>query len=395
MSPADDFERRVVISGLGRSQTGRRVDRDELELTVDACLAAIADAGLTPADIEGLVTWPGEDMRRPSGFSAPGTATVQQALRLRLQWEGTGGEGFNILGSIVPGAMAVATGYCRHVLCYRTVTEGSARRAKKEAMASTVAERARGTGYWQAPYGRAIMAAWQAQLHFDRYGLRREDLGAVALNGRRNAGLNENACYRDPLTLDDYMSARMISSPLCLFDCDVPSDGSFAAVLSVAEYAHDSPSQALAIEALGAARYDGALWEQRTDGTTMKAHDAAAVMWSRTTLRPEDVDFAQLYDGFSIFVPMWLEALGFCGLGEAKDFMTGGKAIARDGQLPVNTHGGQLSEGRFIGWGFLYEAGQQLRGQAGARQLENANLGVVGVGGGNVGQAMLLRRYGS
>jgi acetyl-CoA acetyltransferase len=390
------MEHRVVISGIGRSQTGRRINRDALDLTIDSCLAAIADAGLRPADIDGLITWPGEGNRTMPGFDAPGVATIQEALRLKLEWYSSGMEGLNVLGGVVAGTMAVATGYCRHVLLVRTVTEATAQgTGGRQAAARAQGGRVSGGMQWHMPFGSmsaASWAAWQAQIHFDRYGMRREDLGALAVAQRRSAALNENAVYRTPLTLDDYMSARMISTPLCLFDCDVPADGSIAVVLSFAEHARDTPSQALAIEALGAARRDRAFWEQRTDMATMKAYDAAAQMWSRTDLQPKDVDFAELYDGFSIFTFAWLEALGLCGEGESKDFIDGGRRIALTGELPVNTSGGQLSEGRFIGWGLLYEACLQLRGNAGERQIAKHDVGVVGAGGGNVGQAILLRR---
>jgi acetyl-CoA acetyltransferase len=395
VSSADDFEHRVVISGIGRSQTGRKINRDALDLTVDSCLAAIADAGLKPADVDGLITWPGENFTSMAGFGGPGCATIQETLRLQLNWYSSGMEGLNVLGGVVAGAMAVASGMCRHVLLVRTVTEATAQGSGRREGVGRRTQRASGSIQWHTPYGSmsaASWAAWQAQLHFDRYGMGRETLGAVAVNQRRNAALNEGAVFRTPLTLDDYMEARMISTPLCLFDCDVPADGSIAVVLSVAEYAADSPSPAVAIEALGAARRGRAFWEQRADMATMKAHDAAAQMWSRTTLQPKDVDFAELYDGFSIFTPAWLEALGLCAEGESKDFIGDGARISLQGELPVNTSGGQLSEGRFIGWGLLYEACLQLRGQAGERQIGKADVGVVGGGGGNVGQAILLRR---
>ncbi|HZS14437.1 MAG TPA: thiolase family protein [Candidatus Dormibacteraeota bacterium] len=399
MSRAAELEHRCVISGIGRSQTGRRIDRDALDLTVDACLAAVADAGLRTADVDGLITWPGEmagSLGR--GFAGPGCATIQDTLRLSLDWYLAGGEGFNVLGSVIAAAQAVASGFCRHVLLVRTLTEATAQGAGgRQGYAGGRPGRVGGSVQWQAPFGSmsaANWAAWQAQIHFDRYGMTRETLGAIAVNQRRNAMLNEAAIYRTPLSLDDYMSARMISTPLCLFDCDVPADGSIAVVMSTVDHAPDVAGTAIAVEALGAALHGRALWEQREDMATMRAWDAAAQMWSRTDLTPGDVDFAQLYDGFSIFTAAWLEALGLCGEGEAKDFIGDGARISLQGELPVNTSGGQLSEGRFVGWGLLYEACLQLRGGAGERQIPKADVGVVGAGGGNVGQAILLRRHG-
>jgi acetyl-CoA acetyltransferase len=391
--PGERMEDRVVISGVGRSMSGRRVGLPDLDLTLDACLAAIADAGLSQSDIDGLVTWPGEE-NSGSGFGGPGTATLQETLRLNLAWEATGGEGFNVLGSLIPAIMSVATGYCRHTLVYRTLTEATARSSSPDEAKAPAAFSSR-SNQWHLPYGSispAIWAAWQAQLHFARYGMSREHLAAIAINERRNASLNPSAIYRSTLTIDEYMSSRIIATPLCLYDCDVPADGSIAVVLSSSDYARDAPKRAVRFEAIGSARRDRAYWEQRADLTTMRAHDAASHMWSRTTATTADVDFAQLYDGFSIFVPAWLEALGFCGRGESKDFIGSGERISLKGALPVNTAGGQLSEGRYVGWGLLYEACLQLRGEAGHRQVADAEVGVVGAGGGNVGQALLLRR---
>src|SRR5438445_567022 len=291
MNSAAELEQRVVISGIGRSQTGRRIERDSLELTVDSCLAAIADAGLRPSDIDGLITWPGENAGAMAGFGGPGCATIQETLRLSLEWYCSGMEGFNVLNDVPATAMAIASDVCRHVLLVRTVTEATAQgRGGRQGARGRDGQRASGSMQWHQPYGSmsaASWAAWQAQLHFDRYGMGRETLGAVAVNQRRNAALNEGAIFRTPLTLDDYMEARMISTPLCLFDCDVPADGSIAVVMSVAEHGSDAASPAIAIEALGAARRGRALWEQREDMTTMKAHDAAAQMWSRTTMTPD------------------------------------------------------------------------------------------------------------
>ena len=139
------------------------------------------------------------------------------------------------------------------------------------------------------------------------------------------------------MTLDDYLAARMISTPLCLFDCDAPCDGSTALVVSHRDYAPDAPHPACHVNAVGTALRGRASWDQFDDPTTMAARDAAASMWERTDLRPADVDVAQLYDGFSILAMVWLEALGFCGRGESGPFVEGGTAIARDGR-PAPQH---------------------------------------------------------
>jgi acetyl-CoA acetyltransferase len=185
----------------------------------------------------------------------------------------------------------------------------------------------------------------------------------------------------------------MISTPLCLYDCDVPVDGSTAVVVSAAETASDLRQPAVRVEAVGTALHGRPSWDQFDDLTTMAARDAARMMWRRTDLRPADVDVAELYDGFSFLALAWLEALGFCGRGEGGPFVEDGRRIALDGELPLNTQGGQLSGGRLHGYGFLHEAVLQLRGQGGARQVPGApEVAVAAAGGGPLGACLLLAR---
>jgi acetyl-CoA acetyltransferase len=223
------------------------------------------------------------------------------------------------------------------------------------------------------------------------YGTTREQLGWLAVNSRRNAARNPAAAYRDPITLEDYLAARPISDPLGLLDCDVPVDGSVAVVVSASERAGDGPHPPVRVEAIGGASGDGA-WDQRPDYPRMASADAAAEMWSRTDLRPRDVDVAELYDGFTFLTFAWLEALGLCGEGEAGPFVEGGHRIALDGDLPLNTYGGQLSAGRMHGYWVLHEALLQLRGTAGGRQVPGAEVAVVSAGGGPIAGCVLLTR---
>ena len=234
---------------------------------------------------------------------------------------------------------------------------------------------------------------WSGQRRFHEFGLTREQLSNIAINARKNAALNPKAIYRDPMTLDDYLNARMITSPLCLFDCDAPCDGSTALVVSHVDYAPDAPHPSCHVNAVGTALWGRPSWDQFDDMTTMAARDAAASMWQRTDLRPSDVDIAELYDGFSMLTMVWLEALGFCGRGESGPFVDGGTRIALDGKLPLNTAGGQLSAGRLHGFGMLHEACVQLRGEGGARQIPGRHeVAAVANGGGPIAGTMLLTR---
>ncbi|MGB7051180.1 MAG: thiolase family protein [Acidimicrobiales bacterium] len=401
MSPAP-AERQAAITGIGQSAVGRHLGRGELDLTLDACLAAITDAGLTREDIDGLATYPGAGIGM-GGFGGPGTPDVQDALRLRLNWHDGGSEGPAQMRAVIAACFAVAAGAARHVLVYRTVTESTSQGSGGRQGIGGSGGGGSGSGprfsgflQWSLPFGAVSAANWLAlvaQRRVYEFGLTRQQLGQIAINARRNAGLNPNAVYRDPMTMEDYLEARMISTPLCLFDCDPPSDGSTAFVVSHADYAPDAPRPVCHVNAVGTALWGRPSWDQFDDMTTMAARDAAASMWTRTDLRPSDVDVAQLYDGFSIITMVWLEALGFCGRGESGPFVEGGTRIALDGELPLNTAGGQLSSGRLHGFGLLHEACVQLRGEGGDRQVPgDPEVAAVANGGGPLAGTMLLTR---
>lgn len=392
-----DVERRAVVSGIGQSAVGRRLGRSDLDLTVEAALEAVADAGLTLGDIDGLATYPGGGVMGASGFTGPGTPTVQDALRLSLSWHSGGLEGPAQLQAVVNAVLAVSAGLARHVLVYRTVTESTAQGpGGRSGMGMDAAGGVGGFVQWTVPFRAYSAANWlalNAQRHFHEYGTTREQLAMVAINARRNASGNPKAIFRDPMTLDDYFAARMITTPFCLFDCDVPVDGSTAVVVSTVEHGRNVDHPVARVEAVGTALRGRPSWDQWDDMTTMAARDAAAHMWSRTDLTPADVDVAELYDGFSFLTLAWLEALGFCRRGEAGQFVGGGGRIGLDGTLPLNTNGGQLSAGRLHGFGFVHEACVQLRGDGEARQVPgNPEVAVVANGGGPVAGCILLTR---
>lgn len=385
----DRFEHRSVLSGVGRSAIGRRLMVDPLSLTVDACLAAIADAGLTLDDIDGLSTYPGG--AAVAGMSEGGATAVEEALRLRPTWINGGGDLPGPGGAVIAAMLAVAGGLCRHVLCFRTVWE-----ATYAALGLGVLPgRVFGPMHeWRAPFGAMSAAQWigmNANHYLHRYGATREMLGWIAINGRTNAARNPAAIYREPMTMDDYLSARPITSPFGLFDCDVPCDASIAVVVSDASVAADLPKPAVRVEAVGTQVTERISWDQGTITHEPQVLGQSAHLWTRTDLRPVDVDVALVYDGFTFNAISWLEALGFCGIGEATDWLDGGRRIALGGDLPVNPHGGQLSEGRTHGFGFIYEAVAQLRHEAGERQVAGARTAVVTSGGGTPSGVLLLR----
>jgi acetyl-CoA acetyltransferase len=388
-------ERQACVSGVGISQVGRRLGRSGLSLTVDACLEAMTSAGLTVADIDGVSTYPGRrSSNDPPGSSPVGVGDVKEALGLELDWFSGGGETPGQFGAVFNAIAAVVTGLARHVLVFRTVCESSAQTpGRRAALTGTSGAPVDGPAQWRVPFHAASTAATVAMMtrrYAHEFGLTREQLGQIPLTCRANAALNPAAVYREPLTLDDYLNARVICDPLVLYDCDVPVDGSVAVIVSHVDTAPDLLRPPVRIEAIGAGLHGRDSWDQRADLTTMAATEAAANLWARTDLRPGDVSTAQLYDGFSYLCLQWLEALGFCERGEAGDFLDHGKRIARGGTLPLNTDGGQLSAGRLHGYGFLREACLQLWGEAGARQLPDPQVAVAAAGGGPVGGCLLL-----
>ena len=383
------FEDDVIISGIGQSDVGRRLDRSPMSLTLDAISAAAADAGLALDDLDAIATYPGGGTSLGPGFAGPSLADVYDALGIAPQLIMGGFEGPAQLGPILHGSLAISAGLARHVVVYRTVTEGSARSAARVAAPGQSGSE---LGQWIAAFGGGpapIGFAMLARRHFFEYGTTREQLAQIALTARRHAALYPQAILRDPLSLSDYLSARMIADPLCLHDCDIHCDGSTAVVLSHVDYAPDSASPPVHLEALGvapAARADYVHHDELHPGQR-----AADQMWRRTTVRPSDVDVAGLYDGFSILALLWLEALGFCGPGEGGPFVEGGSRISLGGQLPINTNGGQLSGGRLHGLGFVHEMCLQLRGAAGDRQVHSAGIAAVSVGALPYVGCMLLR----
>ena len=390
----DKFERQVALTGIGMSRIGRRLGVEPLSLTVAACRNAVADAGLTMGDIDGLSTYPGG--AAAGGHSEGGVTAVEEALRIRPTWFNGAMETPGQTGSVVAAMLAVAAGLCRHVLCFRTVWEATwtDRLRRQPPAPRSGGERVEGDFMsWRLPYGAMSAANWiamNASNHFARYGTTRETLATIALNARANAALNPDAVYRQPLTREDYFGARMITSPFGLYDCDVPCDGSVAVVVSAADVSRDLAHPPVLVDAVGTQIIDRVSWDQGILSHEPQTVGPAAHLWSRSELRPADVDVAELYDGFTFNCLSWIEALGFCAMGEGADFLADPGRIALGGELPLNTFGGQLSAGRTHGYGFLHEAIVQLRGHAGARQVDGAEVAVVSTGGGAPGGCFLL-----
>ncbi|PXA82809.1 dioxygenase [Nostoc sp. 3335mG] len=380
----------AYITGIGQSEIGQKLERHPLLLTIDAIREALDDAGLTIADIDGISTYPGKTAM-PPGFSPVGSDDLIDALRMRIRWYAGGFEVSSQLGAVVAAANAVRAGQARHVICFRTVYEAAAA-ARPQDFPMPKPGRIDGYVQWLMPFNAFSASNWTAQYamrHVRKYGLKREQLAQISLTDRKHAMLNPKALVREPLTMDEYMSARMISDPLCLYDCDRYSDASTVLIVSAGDALGDVKATPIRIAAAAYAT-DRYSWDQ---SELMAAYSTGEELWKHTDYKPRDVDTAQLYDGFSFLTLTWLEGLGFCKLGEAGEYIEGGHRLALDGELPLNTFGGQIGAGRLHGFGFAHESVVQLRGQGGARQIPgDPKVAVAASGGGPLATALLLAR---
>jgi acetyl-CoA acetyltransferase len=383
-------ESHAYITGVGQSEIGVKLTRHPLLLTLDAVREALAEAGLTIQQIDGVSTYPGRSAAY-LGFSPVGADELIDALGIRATWYAGGMEISSQLGAVVAAAAAVRAGQARHVICFRTVYEAAAL-ARPEEYPPLRRETAEGTSQWFAPFNALSAVNWTAQYamrHMKRFGLTREQLAQVALTDRAHAALNPRALVRKPLTMEEYLSARMISTPLCLYDCDRFTDASTVLIVSAGSAIDEVACAPIRIDAM-AGSVERLSWDQ---AEWMACYPTGADLWKRTDYKPADVDTAQLYDGFSFQTVAWIEALGFCGLGDGGRFIEGGRRIALDGELPLNTFGGQIGAGRLHGFGFAHEAVVQLRGKGGARQIPgDPQVAVCASGGGPLATALLLVR---
>ena len=382
------FEDKVALTGVGASRIGRGLGQTPLALTVEACLGAIDDAGLTLADIDGISAWPGSGGL--PGVSSGGVRAVEQVLGLQPVWHAGAQETPGQAGAVIAAMLAVAAGLCRHVLCFTSFAE-----AARPGARGGVDVRVEGEMAWRLPFGAATPASWialYASQYFARFGADRDLLGAIAVATRAHAAGNPDAIFRSPLTMAEYRDARMITTPFGLLDCDMPVDGAIAVVVSALETVGDLRHRPVRVEAVGTRMTEAQSWDQGTLTHQPNVFGPAQHLWTRTDVRAGGVDAALIYDGFTFNVVSWLEALGFCGIGEAAAFVGDGSRIGPGGALPLNPHGGHLSAGRTHGWGHLAEAIVQLRGTAGARQIEGCATALVTSGGGIPASCMVLRR---
>jgi len=389
---ADNLSRKAAIVGIGATEFSKNSGRSELKLAVEAIQKALADAGLTVHDVDGLTTYSMETNPETMVANALGMGGLTFFSRVHY---GGGAP----CGVVHQAAMAVTTGAADVVVCYRAFNERSGLRFGSGELSNMRSATAEGTRYsWVSPYGLRTPASWIAlfaQRYLHRYGATSEAFGHVAVACRRHAATNPAAhFYGRPITLEDHQNSRMIADPLRLLDCCQETDGGQAIVVTTAERARDLAQKPAIIAAVaqGAGRKQEMMTSYYRDDMTGLPEMAliAEQLWRSSGLTSKDIQTAILYDHFSPFVLYQLEELGFCGRGEAKDFVKNG-ALEIGGRLPINTHGGQLGEAYLHGMNGVAEAVRQVRGTA-VNQVADAHTVLVTGGTGIPSSGLILER---
>lgn len=366
---------RAAIAGIGASRQGRLPGETPLSLATEAVLGALEDSGIEKSEIDGLLTMPGTTS--PEGPKHHYLA-VGEHLGINPAWTGSLALGGATAGALVQqAALAIDAGMASMVLCVFGDTARSG--GNKFATASG---RGDSWGIWGL-FGNAANSAIGARRHMDLYGTTSEQLGWIAVTIRRHARMNPTATMQGPMTIEDHQASRMIVDPLHLLDCCLISDGGVAIIVTSPERARSARQPAVCILGMGQGH---TLMNLGTPEWWYLPHQADCVSraYRMAGVSPSDIDVAQLYDNFTVAVLFWLEHAGFIGRGEAGPFVEGGARITLGGQLPINTAGGNLSESYMQGWLHIVEGVRQVRGQAGARQVEGAELCLV------TGRGMIL-----
>lgn len=379
---ADSLGGRAAIAGIGATEFSKDSGRSELKLAVEAVRAALDDAGLTPADVDGMVTFTMDTSPEITVAQAAGIGELSFFSRVHYG-------GGAACATVQQAAMAVASGVAEVVVCYRAFNERSGRRFGSGVQHREPTAEGAALG-WNLPFGLLTPASWvamAAQRYLHAYGLTPEAFGHVAVADRRHAARNPAAYfYGKPITLADHAASRWIVEPLRLLDCCQETDGGQALVVTSAERARDlpRPPALIAAAAQGAGRAQEQMTSFYRDDLTGLPETAvvARQLWRNSGLSPADIDVGILYDHFTPFVLMQLEEFGFCGPGEAADF------VAADA-LPLNTHGGQLGEAYLHGMNGIAEAVRQIRGSS-VNQVPGAAAALVTAGTGVPTSGLIL-----
>lgn len=375
----------VAIVGVGVAPYSREnTQRSIGAMTLDACINAARDAGVSASDIDGI------------SAQSVTAQYLQPALGIpELTWWFNSWLPFS--NQLDAAIRAVATGGCEVCLVSHSqlVGPGLSRAAAadpfrvRQGLGKPEISAFLGAGHVvmepHSVFGVAGYAAW-ANKYLHDFGAKREYLGYVAINARSNAARNDNAVMRKPLTMDEYLAGRMIREPLCMYDMDIPTDGADAFIVTTAERARDMAQPAVLVHAAAAGQAATSSEEHTPDFDHTSQVITARGLWERSDLGLNELDVYCLYDGFTIITLNWLENMGFCGRGEAGLFLEANwdkeeQRIRLDGHARLNPHGGNLAEGHTDGTGHTREAVLQLQGRAGPRQIPDATSALLTIGG--------------
>ena len=373
-----------AVTGVGETSYMRGTDRTSLSLQLEASLNAIKDAGLKPSDIDGVI---------PYGHGAVAEDFITNFGSPDLRFSATTPMGgASAVASIQCALAVIEAGICNHVLLSlgRTGFSGGRIGTRVQQMPQF-----RIIGEFEMPSGAIAppqLYAVMARRHFEMYGTTSRQLAEIAVTTRHHASLNPNATMRKPITIDDHQASRMISDPLRLLDCSLESDGGCAVVISAADRAKDGRKPPVWVMGVAEGHPDSpSAITQRPDLTTLGLAKAAPKAFAMAGVTHDDIDVAEVYDCFTYIVMCQLEDMGFCKKGEGGPFIEGG-TTGINGRLPVNTHGGLLSQAHMAGMNHIVELARQLRGEA-VVQVKDAEIGLVtGYGDMGDGSIAIMRR---
>lgn len=384
---SDRIQDRTAIVGIGQTRFAKGLEDSELSLACQAIQAAIADAGLQPRDVDGLAMFSMEDGREVEVARSVGLGDITFFSQIGYG----GGAGCGVVGH---AAMAVATGQCKVAVAWR-----ARKRASKSSRPwAQVQQRVTGHWKWTRPFGllRPVdEIAMLTRRYMHEFGATREHLANVAVAFRKHANRNPNATMGDkPLSREQYMNARWISEPLCLFDNCLETDGALAVVIVSADRAKDLKQTPAYIHS-----FAQSIPQQHQVMTNYFCEDpllgpsyaCARLLWQDSDFKPKDVRVAQLYDAFSPLIPLSLEGYGFCARGEGASFTENGALEWPSGRLPTNTSGGGMSEAYVHGFNLVLEGVRQIRGTS-TCQVEGVESSLVTSGEGVPTSALLLRK---
>jgi len=353
----------AAIAGIGQTAYSKNSGVSELSLATECVRKAIDDAGIHPSEVDGLVT-----------YTMDSSDEVEVARTVGIGdmtfWSQVNYGGGAAVGLVAHAAMAVATGAAKNVVVYRALNGRSGQRMGQGVSGNIISSDLVHWS-WYMPFGLLTPASWialQAQLYMHKYGATSEHLAHVAITQRGHAQNNPNAAMHGrPMTMDDYMNSRMVCEPLRLFDCCQEDDGGCALLITTPERAKDMQQKSAVIRGVTQASFEGQ--EQMTSfyrddlAALPEMELAASRVYEMSGLSAKDIDAACLYDAFTPEILMQLEAFGFCGQGEAKDFVTE-DSLTVGGALPNNTHGGLLSEAYMHGVNNIAEGVRLIRGES-------------------------------